>query len=163
GAGEHAVRQLGDHRQVDADAVALPHAVGEQDVGDARHVVLELAVGDVAVLPRLVPGPDDGRLLSPVWQVAVDAVVTGVQAAAAEPGEVHLLHVHVHDVAGRSEPVDDAGHLAPEVPRLLDRAAVHLPVLREALDVGVLGDVGLDGNHGGRLPPLGGEELYTRR
>ncbi len=48
------------------------------------------------------------------------------------------------------EPVEDAGSLAPEILRLLDRPPVHLLVLREALDVGTLGDLGLDGDHGSR-------------
>jgi hypothetical protein len=53
--------------------------VEAEDVGDPADLVLELAVGDVLVLSRLVFDPDDGILLTAVAQVTVDAVVTGVE------------------------------------------------------------------------------------
>jgi len=138
--------------------------VGEQDVGDAGDVVLHLPIGDVAVLPRLVAGPDDGRLLAALRQVAVDAVVAGVEAPPGEPGEVDLLRIDVHDVAGRVVPVENAGLLAPEVLRRLDRASVHLFVLLEILDIGSFRDLRLDGDHG--FLPIGaaeGDSIPRRR
>ena len=41
-AGQHGVGQLGDHGHVDADPVALAHAVGLQHVGHPGDLVLEL-------------------------------------------------------------------------------------------------------------------------
>ncbi len=146
-AGEHGVGELGDHRQVDAHPVALAHAEAQEDVGDAGDVVLQVAVGDVAVLARLVAGPDDGGLLALRGEVAVDAVVAGVQAPAGVPGEVDLVHVHVHDAARLMEPIDDLRLFLPETVGVLDRPAVQRLVLIQAFDPGALGDVGLDGNH----------------
>src|SRR5690606_8097695 len=46
GAGQHGDGQLGDHRHVDADAVALGDAQALQHVGEALHVAVEVGVGD---------------------------------------------------------------------------------------------------------------------
>ena len=113
-AGEHGVGQLGDHRHVDADPVALLHAVGEQHVGQPADLVLELAVGDVAVLARLVAGPDDGGLVAAVLQVAVHAVEAGVEPPAREPGEVDLLVVGVEDRVPGVEPGRGASACSPQ-------------------------------------------------
>ena len=48
GAGQHGDRQLGDHRHVDADAVALGDAEGLEDVGEPLHLVEQVGVGDRA-------------------------------------------------------------------------------------------------------------------
>ena len=77
----------------------LVDAVGEQHVGDAADLVLQLAIGDVPVLTRLVAGPDDRGLVAAGREVAVDAVVAGVQPPAAVPGEVDLAQVGVEDRA----------------------------------------------------------------
>ena len=62
-AGEHRVGSLGDHRQVDGDAVALLDAMKMQDVGEAVHLVGEFGVSDVAELAGVVAFPDDRRLI----------------------------------------------------------------------------------------------------
>ena len=46
GAGEHRDDDLGDHPEVDRDAVALPDAAGAQPVGEAADPLVEVAVGD---------------------------------------------------------------------------------------------------------------------
>ena len=48
-AGEHRVGRLGDHRQVDGDAVALLDAVRLQDVGEPADALVQLAIGDLLV------------------------------------------------------------------------------------------------------------------
>ena len=49
GAGQDGVGRLGDHRQVDGDAVALLDAVGLQHVGELAHALVQLAIGDLLV------------------------------------------------------------------------------------------------------------------
>jgi hypothetical protein len=46
-AGQHRIGGLGDHRQVEDDAVAFPHAQLLQDVGHAADLGVQLLVGDV--------------------------------------------------------------------------------------------------------------------
>ena len=53
GAGQHRDRQLGDHRHVDADAVALGDAEALEDVGEALHLGVQVGVGDGAGVARL--------------------------------------------------------------------------------------------------------------
>src|SRR6202023_2578388 len=62
--------------------------------------------------------------------------------------------VGVQDRRRRVVPVENRRLLAPELLRLLDRAAVHLPVLLHALDMRIGGDVGLDWDHGCRASIL---------
>ena len=84
-AGEHHDRQLGDHRQVEGDAVALLDAVLLEHVGEPADLVEELRVG---VRPGVagVALEDDGGLVAPAGlDVAVEAVVARVELAALEP------------------------------------------------------------------------------
>ena len=53
---------LPGHGHVDRDGVALLHAVGLEDVGEAAHFAEELAERDLAALAGLVCLVDDGRL-----------------------------------------------------------------------------------------------------
>jgi hypothetical protein len=46
-AGQHRVGRLGDHRQVDADPVALLDAAGLQHVGELADLGVQLAIGDL--------------------------------------------------------------------------------------------------------------------
>src|SRR5205823_8879218 len=52
-AGEHRDRRLGDHREIDADAVAGPDAERLQYVGEAADLAMERVVGEDASLARL--------------------------------------------------------------------------------------------------------------
>ncbi len=87
GAGEHRDRQFGDHRHVQGRAVARlqPAEIFEQR-GEFVHPNIELLIGNV--LDRLVfqfRDEMDGGLVLVLRQVAVDAVVTGVDPAADIP------------------------------------------------------------------------------
>jgi tRNA(Ile2) C34 agmatinyltransferase TiaS len=84
-AGEHRVDRFGDHRQVDADAVALLHAVAAQHVREPADLLVQLAVGDVLVLAGLVGDPQDRGLLTALDEMAVDAVEARVELATEEP------------------------------------------------------------------------------
>ncbi len=138
-AGEHGVDRLGDHRQIDGDAVALLDVAVAQDVGEPADLVVQLAVGDVFGLGGVVALPDDRGLVGALGEMAIDAVVGGVEDAVLEPFD--------RDVAGRERavldlarglvPVEALGLLGPESVRILERARVHLLVLG-GVDIGAL-------------------------
>ncbi len=74
GAGEHRDRCLGNHREVDADAVSLPDAELLQDVPELADLVVKLLVGVDPGIARLT-FPDDGGLVAArAVEVAVEAV-----------------------------------------------------------------------------------------
>ena len=87
GAGQHRDRQLGDHRQVEGDAVA---GLGVADTAQQRrelvHLPIQLLVGDRLGGLRLRLGhPDERGLVRAGGQVPVDTVVAGVEPAADKP------------------------------------------------------------------------------
>ncbi len=85
GAGEHRDRDLGDHRQVDPDDVALAHPEVLQGVGEALDLAVQVGVGEVALL-ALLPAPVVGDPLAAAGlDVAVEAVGRGVEPAVGEP------------------------------------------------------------------------------
>jgi len=106
--------------------------------------VLQLAIRHVAVDARLVGGPDDRGALAVLLDVPVDTVDAGVQPAAEEPAEVHLLEIGVeHGVPG-VVPVERPPLLGPEPRRVLERPLVDLAVLLERAQVGALAHVRRD-------------------
>ena len=85
GAGQHRHGDLGDHREVDPDDVALPDAPVLEGVGEALDLAEELGVGDLPLL-ALLAAPVEGDLVAvPGLDVAVEAVVGDVQLAVLEP------------------------------------------------------------------------------
>ena len=94
GAGEHRDDDLGDHRQVDADHVALADADVLERVGEALRVGEQLGVGDVALLALLAAPVIGDALAVAGLDVAVEAVGRGVQLAVGKPlveGRVGLV------------------------------------------------------------------------
>ncbi len=139
-AGEHGDDDLGDHRHVDRDPVALLHPEVGQRVGRPGHQVLEVGVGDVAGVVVGLADPVDGDLVAVAGgDVTVDAVDGGVEGAADEPlGERRVGPVE--DLVPLLAPVESFGGLGPE----------GLPVGVGA-GVGLVGDVGVGREVGGRL------------
>ena len=155
GAGQHGVGRFRDHRHVDHHPVAFFHAAVLQGVGEARHLLEQFLVGDVLFLVGLVALPDDRGLLGALGQVAVDAVVAGVELAALEPGRAAFLEVPVADRVPAGLPVEQLVRaLGPErigiVDGLLIPAIIGLPIhqclafkrLRNRVDL-LLGHVSL--------------------
>jgi hypothetical protein len=134
-----------DHRHVDADAIALAHAVREQHVREPTDLVLKLTVAHVPIGTGLVTGPQDRGLLAARVEMTIDAVEAGVESATQIPAEVDRIVVGVHDRVPRMEPRDALRLLRPELLRMLDRTAVRLLVLRARRDAGVALDVRRDG------------------
>src|SRR3712207_4617768 len=131
-AGEHRISRLGDHRQVDRHRVAAPDAAVAQDVRHAAHLAVQLAVGDLSGLARVVALPDDRDLVAAALEVAVDAVVGDVRGPVLEPADRDLSRTEggVLDLGEGAEPVDAPAVLVPEALRVGDRPLVHRPVLR---------------------------------
>ena len=117
-AGEHRDGELGDHRHVDGDAVALLDAVLLEHVGEAADLVVERLVR-VDLAAALVGLPDDGGLVAaPVGQVTVEAVVGDVGLAADEPLDLGRLELPLEDLVPRLVPVDElARPCRPRSPR----------------------------------------------
>src|SRR5919107_903849 len=110
---EHGDGQLGDHRQVDANPIALAYAVGLYDVGELVYLGEELVVGVGLLLIGLVADPDERRLVAPaLLNLVIQAVVGRVDLAADEPlGEGR---VPVEDLIPLLEPVQLLGPALPE-------------------------------------------------
>ena len=116
-AGQHRHRRLGNHRQVDGDAVALAHAERAQRIGQLAHARVQFAVADVLRGPgRVVVLEDQGGLVAARRQVAVQAVDAGVELAVLVPADVEVLEVvaDVLDPRRRLEPVQALRDAAPE-------------------------------------------------
>src|SRR6056297_3731312 len=92
-AGEHRVSGLGNHRHIDANAIALANPAGAQGVGELADLGFEFGVGNVAAVGGIVTLPDDGSLGGTFRQVAVDTVVADVEFAAGEPLGVSLAKI----------------------------------------------------------------------
>ena len=111
-AGEHRDRQLGDHRHVDGDPVALAHAERAEGVGEAADLVQQLGVGDRAGVARLAL-PVVGDLVAQAGgDVAVEAVDADVQLPADEPLRVGQLPGV--EVGPGLDPVEPVALLGPE-------------------------------------------------
>ena len=84
-AGEHRDGDLGDHRQVDADDVAGLDPALLEHVGEPLDVAVQVGVGDVALLALLAVPVEGDPVAAAGLDVAVEAVVRGVQLAVGEP------------------------------------------------------------------------------
>ncbi len=143
-AGQHRHDGLGDHRHVDRDPVAGGDAEVGQRVGGLADEVLQLGVGDRAlvlggVVDRLADEVEGDLVAASGLDVAVDAVVGGVELAADEPLRERRV-VPVQDAVPAGVPREALGLLGPEA----------LAVGGGAF-VGLLGEVGVGGQVGRRL------------
>ena len=110
GAGEEGGRQLRHHPEVDVDAVALADAELLQRVGEPAHVVEQLRVGDGAGVARLTLPVVRDLVAVPGLDVAVEAVVRGVELPADEP--LREREVPVEDRVPLLVPVEEVARPA---------------------------------------------------
>ena len=83
---QHRHRELGDHAEVDRDAVAAPHAEALQHVREPVHLVVQLAVADRALVLGGLADPDVGGLVAASGcQVTIEAVHRDVEDPVREP------------------------------------------------------------------------------
>ena len=126
GAGEHCVGRFRDHRQIDADPVALADAAGLERVGELAYRPVQFAIADMLLLVGFVAFPDDCRLLAAARQMPVDAVIRHVEFSAFEPAHVGGAEIARRHLLPGLVPVQEAGgHFRPEFFRILDRLPVH--------------------------------------
>ncbi len=138
GAGQHRHRDLGDHRQVDRDPVALLDAPGLQHIGEPADRLVQLAIGDVAVLGGIVALPQDRGLLAAPGKVPVDAVPAGVEGSVLIPGDPHVTRERgVLHLGKGLDPIEPLGVLAPEPVGVVDR----LPIEPEIIGLADLPDL----------------------
>jgi hypothetical protein len=163
GAGEDGDRELGDHGHVDGDDIALLDAEGFQRVGALARRNLKLAVGELLDLGvvGVVVGRDrvagvrrDGLALpheadeiaEAGLDVAVDAVVTGVEFSAGEP--LRIGGLPIKDPGEGLEPGEVFCFLGPEALGVADAARVESLVIPHRRDV-VVAEAELGGGLGG--------------
>lgn len=129
--GQHGEGGLGNHRQVDGDAVAAPDAGFLQHVGKAADLFLKLAIGDGALLGGVVAFPEDRHLVRCAIGMAVDAVVGGVEDAVLIPADRYVMRIvgGVLHPRERLDPVESPGHGRPEGIGVFDGALVKLQIL----------------------------------
>ncbi|EON25613.1 acetyl-CoA synthetase [Nocardioides sp. CF8] len=137
GAGQHRDHDLGDHRHVDRDPVALLHAELGERVGGAADLVHQVGVGDVAGVVLGLADPVEGDLVAVAGvDVAVHAVDGRVEGATHEPLRERRVGP-VEDLVPPLAPVEAFGGLAPE-----GLPVGGGPVVGLLLDVGVGSEVG---------------------
>ncbi|MNP22144.1 hypothetical protein D3C76_1148030 [compost metagenome] len=74
GTGQHGDGRLRHHGHVEADHVAAPDPLRLEHIGKLAHLAMQLAIGQFAILGRVVPLPDDGYLVAAFSQMAIQAV-----------------------------------------------------------------------------------------
>ena len=84
-AGQHRDRDLRNHRQVDANDVALADAPRLEYVGEPLDFTQQVGVGDSALLASLAAPVERDAIAEAGLHVAIDTVVAGVDPAADEP------------------------------------------------------------------------------
>ncbi|MNJ32538.1 hypothetical protein D3C77_272040 [compost metagenome] len=127
GAGQHRDYGLGNHRHVDGHHVTTVHVLTAQGVGKFAHLLVQFAVGNVAVLGRIVAFPDDCDLITTLGKVAVQAVVGDVQSAVGKPFDIDMVIVEgsLLDLGKGLDPVQALRLLTPEAVRVDHRLLVH--------------------------------------
>ena len=114
GAGQHGDGGLRHHGHVEGHQIALTNPKGLQGIGGLADLLVQLAVGEGAHVPRLTL-PNQGWLFSPgTIQVAIQAVEGEVGGAPLKPLGKGGIGPIEHGVK-RLEPVQVlAGHLSPK-------------------------------------------------
>ena len=115
---EHGHRELGNHAQVDVDAIALDDPEGSQRVGQPADVIEQGRVGDRAGVARFAL-PVIGDLVAvPGGDVAVEAVVRSVELPAHEP--LRVRRIPLEDLVPLLVPVEQLRSLtSPETLEVL--------------------------------------------
>ena len=129
-AGEHRDNDLGNHRQVDPDHIALRHAEVLQRAGEALDLPEQLGVGDVALGAVLAAPVKRDALAAPRLDVPVEAVVGDVELAADEPFVERRIGVVEHRVP-LLKPVQPLGLRHPPALRVACRLLVDRGVFQQ--------------------------------
>ena len=96
-----------------------------QRVGQQAHLLVEFPVADVSTVCRVIPFPQQGRLLGARGQMPVDAIDADVEFGAFEPACLGLAEITVVQSFPGLDPVNERiGLLRPESFRRVDRILV---------------------------------------
>ncbi len=130
-AGEHGDGDLGNHRQIDGDAVALANAERLQGVGALAHALVELSIAQALGTSRIVRFPDDSGLVAALLEMAVQTVRRHVESAVVEPADVKIRRVktHIFDARKGLQPIDAPSDLPPEILGRADCFGIHSGVI----------------------------------
>ena len=103
------------------------NVLAAQGVGKLADFFMQLAVGNVALLGRVVAFPDDRDLVTALGKVAVQAVVGNVESPVGKPFDVDMMVIErgLLDGSERLDPVETLGLLAPETIGVDDGLLVH--------------------------------------
>jgi hypothetical protein len=133
GAGQHGDGELGDHRQIDGDSIALLDAKRFEDIGELTNFAVELRIGEGAGIRLGFALPDDGGFIGTGGEVSIEAIGGDIELAVFEPGVTDMALGGIPGVlegaGGHFEPVECFGLFEPETVGILDRAVVHCLVL----------------------------------
>ena len=137
GAGQHGVSGFRDHRKVDRDPISGLDAVMLQDIGEFGNVLMQLIVGDVFGLGRVITFPNDCSLVAALGKMTVNTIVGDVGEAVLEPFDRDIMRVirGVFGFAVGLEPIYPAAVFRPEFFRLINRGRIHFLVFRR-IDMG---------------------------
>ena len=122
GTGQLRYGRFRGHRHVNSYPVTLVQAEFFQNIGHPAHPLVRLAIGDVFFTARVVSFPDNGRLIAALIEVAVNAVVAGVQHAVLVPADVKVGEIQgdILDHGGEPDPVQSFCRVRPELLAVLN-------------------------------------------
>ena len=69
--GQHGDGRFHDHRQIDANAVALFHAKLAHGIGQFADACMQFAVGHLGIRGRVIAFPQDGHLITTRRQMPI--------------------------------------------------------------------------------------------
>ena len=130
--GQHGVCGLGNHRQINGDAIALADAQRLQHIGATADLFVQRAIAYVLRRRVWIIGfPDDRDIIAALGQMTVNAIGGNVENAVFKPFDRHIriFERGVLDLFGKRHPIQTLGLFAPKSIRIGDRALVHFIVL----------------------------------
>ncbi len=143
GAGKHGHRRFGNHGHVNRYPVALLDAPTFQDVGKFRNPFMQVPIGNLRILPRFVPLPDDRRLVGPGLQMPIDAIVADVGLRTLEPFDGNRTLATIVIISPNlipfRIPMKILRHFRPKTIGIFDTPLIHGLVFFHALQVSILG------------------------
>ena len=85
-------------------------------------MIVELLIGNLTVLLRIVTFPDDGCLICTGVKMTVNTVIAGIECAIFEPAYVNVFAIpgYIFYLAERFNPVDSACLFRPETGVVFD-------------------------------------------
>ena len=128
---QHCIGRLGDHWHIKDNPVAFLDAQFLINIRQTTDVLVQFLIGDMRVIFGVVPLPDDGNLITTVFQMSVNAIGRNIQFPVFEPLDrnVRVLKRGVFHLCIRLDPVEAMPLLAPEGLRIANGFRIHRLVL----------------------------------